>query len=528
LLAIVLLTPLSAHADLQSQARAVKALKRPLLSDQVLVKFKPGRGIAGAALVAQKHGIRSLKKLLRINVDVLPVPAGKTREQFIAELKKNPDVEYAEPNGVMRAFDSPNDPRFSDNTQYYLGASYINAPQAWDITTGSPTVVVAVLDSGVVLTHQDIDDNLWDNPAPAGDSGPHGSAMEILWNGDADCLDSDPDFGPEQCESNDPSADDVGSWHGTHVAGIIGAETNNGLNMAGIGRNVRVMAVKVLNADGFGTFDSIAAGITYAVDNGASIINMSLGGPAITQTLSDAVAYAIQNDVVVVAAAGNDGAPCAVNYPAAIESVISVGAIDSSYNLASFSCSGTGLDLVAPGVSIVSLTGPGTNATSAIDGTSFSSPMVAAVAALIRSILPDSTINEVTQHINFNTTNLGASGYDSTFGFGMLNAYGALFAASTGQRYVSNPADTGKAFSYPNPVRPLTGQVAIISLPASLGDDGVEITIYTLAGEEVKKLTGTTEWNGKNDDGNYVASGMYIFHAKTSRGDTTGKLTVIK
>lgn len=511
----VTLTPVLA-ADSIVRKLNIDGKSFEVAADQVLVKFKDGRGPAAVSMYHNDD----------LNFHLVKVPAGETIESYLKKLKQNPDVEFAEPNGLVRALaPAPNDPQFS--SQYYLqtGTGGIDILNTWDITTGSVTTVVAVLDSGVLLAHADISNNLWVNTNTSPTSGVNGARIEIDWNGDGDCLDTDPSAGPDQCAGNDPNADDVGSYHGTQVAGIIAATTNNNTNMAGICQNCRIMVVKVLNSSGNGTFASIAAGITYAVNNGAKVINMSLGGNANSAAMASAVAYAIQNNVVVVAASGNNGFPCATNFPAAISEVIAVGATNSSDQLASFSCGDTKLDLVAPGVGILSLTSTGTTTN---NGTSFATPMVAAVAGLIRSIAPNMSVSDVTRFINFTANDLGASGFDTSYGFGRLNAYNALRSAQSNTLTTSNPAEPGATFAYPNPFNPALNQSTTIALPQGLGSSGLEIKIYRLSGEEVRTLTGTNVWNGRNDAGGLVASGLYFYFAKTSNGDAQGKVTVVK
>lgn len=498
----------------------------------VLVKYKDGRANQAHAKTWQSFGVSPRRSLGKIGVHVLPVPAGETQASFLKKLKQDPDVEFAEPNNIVRALDAPNDPSFS--LQYYL--PLIEAPAAWDITQGSTDVVVAVIDTGVVLTHPDLDDNLWVNPSTTALSGINGAAMEIDLDENGACNDvhdacvTNTDAGSDQCASNDPSADDAPTYHGTHSAGLIAAETNNATNIAGLARNSRIMAVKALNNCGAGTDISIADAIIYSTDNGAQVINLSLGSPVPSQTIEAAVNYAVARNRVLVASAGNKQ-PCKLNYPAAYERVISVGATDQNDNLTSFSCTGAGMDVVAPGLSILSLNGP--TGTSSLSGTSFSAPLVSGVAALILAVNPTLTVSEVTKTINFNADDLGAGGYDNTFGFGRLNARRAVEAAANGQTtYTSNPGYAGETFAAPNPFRPrATNAPTQIFLPSSLGSDGIEVVIYTVAGEEVKTLhdtNGEVLWDGRNSDGNLVASGVYIYYAKTSKGDIKGKLTVIK
>jgi hypothetical protein len=288
------------------------------------------------------------------------------------------------------------------------------------------------------------------------------------------------------------------------------------------------MAVKALNSCGNGSYEGIAEAITYAVDHGASVINMSLGGSSGSSAVVDAVAHAIEQNVVVVAAAGNSGTSTPVNFPASISKVIAVGATDSSNNIAYFSATGRALDLVAPGVGILSAIPTDNYSSAGGDGTSFSSPMVAGVAAMLRSYDPAMSIDDVTRYIDFTATDLGAGGYDPTYGFGLLNAGAAVQAAISG--VLPTPTSSpGETYPVPNPFRPLSDVTAEIILPGNLQNaTSKEIKIFDIAGERVRTLTNKTTWDGKNDDGTVVASGLYIYYADTSLGTAKGKVTVLK
>jgi thermitase len=522
ILALACATPVSAKTPLSNRSTTSSEKL-----NQILVRYKSDQ-VSSARASISAAGFRSKQRIPKLNVDVIPVPAGQSVDTMLAQIRKNPGVEYAEQNGVMHAFDTPNDPLFS--SQYALQSDKLNMPQAWDVTTGVPSVVIAVCDTGITLTHPDLVNNLWTNPSPSGNAGLHGTRTEIDFNGDGDCSGSSTTDGAEQCAGPDPTDDDIHptpEYHGTRVSGIIAATTNNALQIAGIARDCRLMGVKVLNSSGSGTFDSIADGIIFAADHGASVINMSLGGSSNSDTLTAAVNYAISKNVVVVAAAGNGSDnTCAVNYPAAIPPVIAVGATDENDALAFFSCTGPQVDLVAPGVNILSTVAPA--GTDTDDGTSFASPMVAGVAALVRSLNPNMSVGDVTRYIDFEADDLGTPGFDNNFGFGRLNAFKTLTAVHGNTPINTNPLDNGSSFPYPNPYNPTTGTRLLISLPQSMGSQDLKITIRDLAGTKVKELSGTNAWDGRNDDGNFVASGMYFYYASTSAGHVKGKLTVLK
>ena len=296
-------------------------------------------------------------------------------ETAVESLSKVDGVEYAEPNRYRETYDTiPNDPSFPNQ----WGLTKINCPAAWDRTTGSANVVVAVIDTGIDLDHPELAALLvpgWDmvdlgpNPTP-----PPGWRFE----------------GDFQGRDNDPQ-DEVG--HGSHVAGTIACASNNAAGVAGVTWSCRLMPVKVLTrlvnianpnrVSGVGSAADIAAGIRFAVDHGARVLNLSLGGDVDTQVERDAIAYAISQGAVVVAAMGNGGSPAAPSYPAAYPDVVAVGAINSADQRADFSQTGPHIDVVAPGVAVLSTVwdnGYGTK-----DGTSMATPHVAGVAALIMS-----------------------------------------------------------------------------------------------------------------------------------------------
>ena len=352
-------------------------------SEYILVKFKPGAGASETAEIHRQLGGKVKKTIPEIGVQVVKVPKGQAKEKAKA-YSSNPRVAYAEPDLLAQVLDTPDDPGFLNQ----WGMIKVQAPQAWDVTTGT-SINIAILDTGVDLDHPDLADKIVANV----------------------------NF------STSATADDL-YGHGTHVAGIAAASTNNGIGVAGLGYSANIMNVKVLADNGAGTHSAIAAGIIWATDNGAQIINMSLGGGASSQTLEDAVNYAWSRGVVVVAAAGNNGNSYMM-YPAAYANCIAVAATDRNDARASWSNYGDWVDVAAPGAGIYSTTKG--NSYGYMAGTSMASPHVAGLAALVFTTVSDHNgdgklNDEVRSRIESTCDNIGVSG----IGYGRINAAGAV------------------------------------------------------------------------------------------------------
>lgn len=345
---------------------------------ELLVKFRPDVIKASAQMRHKAMGARVVKDIPLINVDHVKLPQGLAVKDAIAEYMKDPNVEYAEPNYILHMKDNiPWDPFFEQQWalrnvgQYADGTpgADISAPKAWDISRGSyNNVFVAVVDSGIDHNHPDLFNNVI--------------------------------AGYNFIDNNENTLDDVG--HGTHVAGILGAFTSNGIGMSGVMWQVRMIPVKVCNLEEECPLDAVASGVSYAVSRYARIINMSLGtepGDPDPLTLHNAVSAANDAGMIVVAAAGNennnnDVAPV---YPASYDfpNVISVAATDQHDMRAPFSNYGYKVHVAAPGVYIISTIPLGTYPDSCLsspdsrfafcDGTSMSAPHVSGLAGLILS-----------------------------------------------------------------------------------------------------------------------------------------------
>jgi serine protease len=432
--------------------------KAEYVQDEIIVKFK-----------GDKEPFRVLK-----------VPEGKVGEK-IKEFKKRADVIYAEPNYLAYALMTPNDPYYK--YQWHLDNSVyggIQMEEAWDISTGAG-VTVAVVDTGIRK----------------------GTDLANT------CFVSGYDF----VNSDTDPTDDNG--HGTHVAGTVAQSTNNGVGVAGVAYKSCLMPVKVLDATGAGTYANVALGIRYAADNGAKVINLSLGGSEPSDTLEGALAYAYGKGVTVVAAAGNDSSPT-LSYPAAYDAyVIAVGATRYDETLAYYSNYGPSLDLVAPGGDLnVDQNGDGYGdgvlqqtfrKTGRViswgyyffQGTSMAAPHVSGVAALLIANGNATTQDQVRTALQETAEDLGATGRDDTYGYGLVNAYAAL--GWTAAKTCSTDADCSDGL-YCNGTEVCVAGVCQTGTPINCSD-GVACTVDSC--DETIKACVNTPNNALCDDGVY-------------------------
>jgi len=381
----------------QSRAAADAPSYQP---GRLLVKFAPDVDEMQRARMRAELGLETQRIISALQTHVLRVPRGQEM-QLLERLQQHPLVEYAEPDYTLYAFGTPaaaqaapattpDDPLYAEQ----WGLSRISAPAAWDVTTGSSDIVIAVVDSGVDLAHPDLSAKLVDG-------------QNFVMPGSAP-----QDF----------------SGHGTHVASIAASLSNNGTGGAGVAWGAQIMPVKVLDFRGAGALSDVASGIEWAVDNGADVLNLSLGGSNDSATLRNAIDYALANDVFVVAAMGNEyelGNP--VNYPAAYPGVFAVAAVDQNEAHAYFSNSGDHVDAAAPGVDILAATwsiqGSGYDSFS---GTSMATPFVSGLAALLLSLDPSLLYSELSTLITSSAIDVETAGWDSFTGFGRVDAAAAI------------------------------------------------------------------------------------------------------
>ena len=364
------------------------ASRTEMVADHVLVKLQDGKGEADLRTILGSYGVSTFRKLSLPGhyIVSLKAPTLDAVKEAVSVLSAESAVfAYVEPDYLSHIAAVPNDTRWSE----LWGMVKINATGAWDFTTGSTNVVVAVLDTGISLAHPDLSPNLWKNTAEVNGA----PGVDDDGNGYIDDT-----SGWDFVNADNIPDDDAG--HGTHCAGTIGAVGNNAKGVAGVCWSVRLMALKVLDASGSGREggweSDIANAIQYASDEGAKIISASLGGYSYSDTARDAIAYANSKGVLFVAAAGNGGADGIGDnndvtpvYPAGYDlpNIVAVAATDPGDVLAGFSNYGkTSVDLAAPGVNILS-TVPG-GGYDAYQGTSMATPHVAGAAALLLSAKP--------------------------------------------------------------------------------------------------------------------------------------------
>jgi subtilisin family serine protease len=391
----------AAFATNVSTDRTSAAQAGSFVRGHVLVKFPDGTPLADQAALEHANSASVISRIADLGVEVLQVPVG-AEQNVIDAMRQSGRVDYAELDAVAHAEMTPNDTYFSQQ----WGLSKINAPTAWDTTTGAASTVVAVLDTGVDYSQPDLQGRLT-------------SGYDFINN------DSDP-------------TDDNG--HGTETAGIVGAASNNAVGVAGVCWTCTLMPVKVLNSSASGSWSAIASGITWATDHGAKVISMSLAGSSDSSTLHNAVSYAYNHDVVVVAASGNYSTSTPY-YPAAYPEVLSVAGTTSTDSLYSWSNYGSWVKVAAPGCVYTTVRG---GSYGSFCGTSAATPVVAGLAALVRSAQPGATAAAVETAIESSAVPVG-----STVAYGRIDAAAAVTAIGAGGS--TDPSTTPSPSASPTP-----------------------------------------------------------------------------
>lgn len=390
----------------------VSTVRQPRIkTGELLVKFKSESDSDTLMQVLGDAGGSRLRTLRRSRTQVWQVPEGQ--EQDLAEqLNNREDILFAEPNYIYRILAMPDDPLFDEQWAHQEATGSLSA---WDVSTGSTDVIIAVVDSGIDADHPDLSGKIVDG---------------------YDFVDDD-------------DTPDDRNGHGTHIAGIAAAATNNGKGIAGMGWRARIMPIKVMDYSGSGTAADLSDGIIWAYEHGALVINLSLGGKTASKTLQKAIDAAHEAGCLVVAAMGNDRDTNSTIYPAACNNVFAVAATTHSDFYASYSQYGDHCDIAAPGGQMSSINDPngilstmptqsGTYFTGGeyslstdyayLQGTSMASSFVSGLAALIWAQKPAWTPGQVQTAIENTATDLGPVGWDEDFGHGRINADAALAA----------------------------------------------------------------------------------------------------
>lgn len=475
----------------------------PVVPGQVLVAVDPA-----AAMAAGQLGLRASPVA---GVFIFSAPVGQ-EAAWAGRWAGRPGVRWAEPNYLVQAAGAADDPLLPQ--QWWHAA--IGAGAAWEISRGEPAAVVAVADTGVDLDHPDLG-RLWTNPGEIAANGLdddgngkiddlHGWHWYVAGDG---ALHEDADI--QIPNENEPAPSTI-AFHGMHVAGIINAAAGNGLGVAGVARGPQIMPLRVLDRFGLGSMAQVAAAVRYAADNGATVINLSLGGSMNSQVLAEAVAEATARGISIVAATGNAAGP--VFYPAALPQVIAVGGVAADDSLYARSNFGPEVDLVAPAVDILS-----TWASSkrggyhTLTGTSMAAPQAAAALALLMGLRPAASSAQLREWLYTTALDLGGPGQDQQFGWGRLQLRQAVDAAAAGLalslRGETTTAAPGQTVVLSAEVRDEAGALVGGGLPITLAWPGETRLVLTTGGRAQFEtllppdlqaggaVTFTAAWNGQ-------------------------------
>jgi len=423
---------------------------------------------------ADKDMIRGYGGDIKYSYTIISAIAAKLPMQAIEKIKKNHGVAYVEMDGEVHLLDAE-----LDNS---WGVKRIGAGIVHGYNKGAG-INVSIIDTGIDYTHEDLDAN-------------YKGGYDFV-NGDADPMDD--------------------NGHGTHCAGIVAAE-DNGEGVVGVVPEAHLYAVKVLDSAGSGYLSDVIAGIQWSIDNGMQVISMSLGTDTDYQSLHDACDAAYEAGIVLVAAAGNDGNPPGkgdnVDYPGAYSSVIAVAATDSNDERASWSSTGVDVELAAPGVSIYSTWLDGEYTTKS--GTSMACPHVSGTAALVMAAYPSWTNVEVRDQLQKTADDLGATGFDTKYGYGLVDADEAA----------PQPSDSPPVVDIVNPANDSTVSGTEVIIEASASDDmGVDKVEYCIDSGDYQAMTynsSTGYWEATWNS-TAVADGSHTITAKAT--DTIGQIS---
>ena len=414
LLAGLLINKYRPEASTLDKEKFTKSEPKAPVEDHILVKFKDSVSSDEKEKIHQKTGGKVKEEIKQIGVQIVDIPKvkGITPEAFVETYKGNfkNEIEYAEPDYYVEPALVPNDEWYAN---WQLALQFMGSEAAWDITTGSASVPIAILDSGADFSHFDLQVRLV-------------AGWDFVGN-DADPTDE--------------------NGHGTSVTGVAGAKTNNGLGIAGITWINPIIIVRIGDHYGYTTSARMAQGITYAADRGARVANLSYAGTSYPSSVADAVQYAWGKGTVVVAGAGNS-ADSVPHYPAALPKVVGVSGLEDHDLLVYYSNYGSWIDVSAP-CSARTLMMEGYIAD--IGGTSISAPYVTGLLGLVFAANPSLTPQQAVDIVTQNTKDLGDPGFDQYYGWGKIDLFKAVNAAKNGSLPTPSPSPTPTSTPTPTP-----------------------------------------------------------------------------
>jgi subtilisin family serine protease len=391
-LVLCFLFPVGALADTSASASHVITALDPFARDHVPGSLLVALNTPTAPLVHLSDTDTLVHLAVASSYEERTSPT-EERETY-ARLLADPRVVSVEPNYRMHSMQIPNDPLYA--REYWTRS--VNLEPAWDITTGSPNVVVGIMDSGVYPDHPDLKGRLLP--------------------------------GYNFVDNNSNTMDDSSSQHGTIVSLLAAGRGNDGVGEAGVAWGVKILPVKVINSEGDGNSSAVANGIHWATDHGATVMNLSIGGPDFSQAVAREIGYARSRNVTVVAAAGNE--PTERDYPADDQNVVTVGASDESNNPADFTSAVNKVDLAAPGVNIAAFLPEKSSNVDTHSGTSFSAPIVTGIIALMQSVKPGLRQEDALALLKSTARDIGPPGSDAQSGAGLVDAARAIKSAQGG------------------------------------------------------------------------------------------------
>lgn len=492
--------------------------------DRLIARFVPELPIAEKEVAPKlaNFGVSILRRdgivpglvVLQLDAPVAGEDAAGKLAALLKKLMATGLFRYVEPDWMVKALATPTDAAFADGRLWGLrntgqsggtAGADIDAMDAWDITTGSASVVVGVIDTGIRYTHQDLAANMWVNPGEIS-----GNGIDDDANGYIDDV-----YGINAITNTGNPMDD--NNHGTHCAGTIGAVANGGGPHVGVAWNVRLMGLKFLSSTGSGSTSDAIECVSYAVARGVKILSNSWGGGGYSQGMFDSIVAARNANVIFIAAAGNESSnnDTVANYPSNydVANVVAVAALDRNDQLASFSNYGLNtVDIGAPGVAIYSTTAESNTAYSTYDGTSMATPHVAGAAALLRAAFPAATYTELKQRLMSAARPVSSLSGKSVTG-ATLDARASLTVAADGILEI-------KALATPTP------------LPAG-GTVNVAVTLTDLTpvtGATVDARFGTQAYVRLSDNGTspdtVAGDGVYAAAMSVPSGSTSVVLQV--